>query len=159
ATREAFADLWRFLLGVDLVDRIEAPCRPADEPLEPLLTDPRSCSVTWAGDDLWLRLVDVPRALSARSYAPAGRVVIDVRDAVLPANAGRFEVSDEGVIRSDRAAQVRIDVDALAMLYLGTWRPSDLLAAGRLEVVDAKAVATFGTLLGTDTRPWCGTFF
>ncbi|MGH3518689.1 MAG: GNAT family N-acetyltransferase [Haloechinothrix sp.] len=159
ASDEAFADLWRFLVGVDLVDRIDVPCRPVDEPLETLFTDPRACSVTWLGDDLWLRLVDVRAALSARTYAGDGQVVLEVRDALLPQNSGRYVVSAAGATTTDRSAALRIDVDTAAMLYLGTWRPSALVAAGRVEVIDPQAVKALDRLLATATQPWCGTFF
>ena len=66
---ESFAGLWRYPLSVDLVDVVKARTRPLDEPTALLLTDPRRCW-TVAGDDdgLWLRLVDVPAAPSAREY-------------------------------------------------------------------------------------------
>lgn len=159
ATGEAFADVWRFLLSVDLVDRIEAHNRPADEPLEPMLTDPRACSVTWSADDLWLRLVDVRAALAARRYAGDGRVVIEVRDLFLPDNSGRYLLSSDGVSQTRSAAQLRMDVAALAMLYLGEWRVSALVTAGLIEVVDPRALDEAERLLSSDVRPWCGTFF
>src|SRR5699024_9457691 len=50
------ADLWRFLLGVDLVNSLVAAARPVDEPLEWWLTDRREARTTRVDDDLWLRL-------------------------------------------------------------------------------------------------------
>ncbi|GAB2970985.1 hypothetical protein GCM10017788_21940 [Amycolatopsis acidiphila] len=51
ATDEAFAGLWCYLLGVDLVDGIEAGGRPLDEPTALLFTDPRAVKITGGGDD------------------------------------------------------------------------------------------------------------
>ncbi|MDT7801704.1 MAG: hypothetical protein QOI78_5137, partial [Actinomycetota bacterium] len=65
-TPAAFAGLWRFLLGIDLVDKIVAPGRPLDEPVELILADHRRGNVDRVGDEHWLRLVDVPKALAAR---------------------------------------------------------------------------------------------
>lgn len=159
SSHEGFADLWRYLLGVDLVDQLEAPWRPLDEPLDLLLTDPRACTTTGVGDDVWVRLVDVAAALSARSYKGPGRVVFEVWDAVLPGNAGCYEVSADGVRRTDDAAQLRGDVSAIAQLYLGAWSVPQLVAVGQLEAVDPLAVHHADRLLVTDRQPWCGTFF
>ena len=50
-------------------------------------------------DALWVRIIDVPRALTGRRYASPVDVVIEVRDELLPANArGR------STIRTHRAS-------------------------------------------------------
>ncbi|MGH8922694.1 MAG: sterol carrier protein domain-containing protein [Acidimicrobiales bacterium] len=45
------------------------------------------------------------------------------------------------------------------MLYLGEWRATTLLRAGRLTATDPSAAAHADTLFGTEQRPWCGTHF
>lgn len=159
STPSAFAGLWRYLLGVDLVDRIDAFARPVDEPIGPLLTDQRACGTRSLDDDVWLRLVDVPAALAARTYRGDGSVVIDVLDSLLPANSGRYRLSAAGVARTDEPAAMSMSVDTLAMLYLGGWRVSALITSGRIDVTDAGAITTAERLLATDSAPWCGTFF
>jgi predicted acetyltransferase len=159
ATDQAFADLWRHLLRVDLVGRITAPCRPLDEPLEALLTDSRACEVTSTSDDLWLRVVDVPSALAARGRDGDGSVVIAVADPRRPANPGRYRVSHDGVDRVDTRPQLAMDVAALGMLCLGEWRVRQLAAVGLVDVLDQPAVEVADGLLATSTSPWCGTFF
>lgn len=158
-TDTALAELLRFLLGVDLVGEVVLHSRPTDEPVELMLTDPRAASVSSSGDDLWVRLVDLPRALAARELPGADRVVLEVDDPVLPGNAGRWSVSRDGVIRTDEPTQVRAGVDAVAMMYLGTWRASALAAAGRLDVDDPAAVGALDRLFSARVQPWCGTFF
>lgn len=158
-TPEAFHGLWQYLLGVDLVDRIDAVARPVDEPLELMFVDSRACSTKHVGDDVWLRLVDVQAALGARTYRGTGSVVVDVRDSVLTSNNGRYNISPGGVERTEDAAALSLDVDVLAMLYLGGWRVADLVQAGRIDVVDAGAVAVADALFAADRPPWCGTFF
>ncbi|WP_027941790.1 GNAT family N-acetyltransferase [Amycolatopsis taiwanensis] len=159
ASSEAFAGLWRFLLGVDLVDTISAADRPLDEPTELLFTDPTRCRPA-AGHDhsTWLRLVDVEAALAAREYQ-GDPVVIEVSDPVLEANSGRYRVSPEGVVPTGEPAGLRLGVDALAMLYLGTWRASALAGTGLVQPVEPKAVAAADELFRTDVSAWCGTFF
>ncbi|MGC7099602.1 GNAT family N-acetyltransferase [Amycolatopsis lurida] len=154
----ALGGLWRYLAGVDLVDKIDAQYRPADEPLPLLFEDPRSAKVSGAPDELWLRLVDVPAALAARAYGP-GSLVLEVTDTVLPANAGRYLIDGGEVTRTDRPAQLRLGVTELAMLYLGTWKATALAAAGRAEAVDAAAPAVADDLFGTRAAAWCGSFF
>ncbi|NIH83536.1 GNAT family N-acetyltransferase [Amycolatopsis granulosa] len=158
ATDEAFTGLWRYLLGVDLVDTIRAGERPVDEPVELLFTDIRAVRDTGGGDELWLRLVDVPAALGAREYT-GEPVVLEVADPVLAANSGRYRVSPDGVHRTDETADLRLGVDALAMIYLGTWRPSLLAGAGRIRATSASGLERADRLFTTPVPAWCGTHF
>lgn len=159
ANPDAFAGLWRYLLSVDLVDRIDAFGRPVDEPLAPLLTDQRACETRGVDDDVWVRLVDVPAALGARTYRGPGSVVIDVRDTILTGNSGRYRVSADGCASTDEPAALSMTVDTLAMLYLGGRLVSALVTAGRIEATDVESVAIADRLFATDVAPWCGTPF
>ncbi|MBB4683593.1 GNAT family N-acetyltransferase [Amycolatopsis jiangsuensis] len=159
ANAEAFAGLWRFLLSVDLVDEIALLARPLDEPAALLFSDPRTVKSEGAEDETWLRLVDVPAALAARSYPPVAPVVLEVHDRALPANNGRYLVGQGTVGRTDEKPALRLETDALATLYLGTWRASALAAAGRIEVLDPAAPAAADLLFSTPESPWCGSFF
>lgn len=158
ASDEAFAGLWRYLLSVDLVDTIQAEDRPLDEPTSLLFTDPRVCEVTAVTDDLWLRLADVPAALAARTYE-GEPVVLEVTDPVLEGNSGRYRVGPDGVERTSDPAELRLGVDALAMLYFGGWPASALVAAGRVQVAEASAVTRAEGLFATRPSAWCGTHF
>ncbi|HEV2783528.1 MAG TPA: GNAT family N-acetyltransferase [Actinophytocola sp.] len=157
-TPAAIADLWRYLLGVDLVEDVHAWLRPLDEPLEPMLVN-QHCVRSELDDDLWLRLVDVPAALAARRYGQAEPVVLEVRDRVLPANSGRYRISPLGIERTDGSADLAMDVDVLAMLYLGGTRASALAGIGRIEVAEPAALPRADTLFASDVTAWCGTMF
>lgn len=157
-TPEAYAQLWRFLVGVDLIDQIERLILPTDEPLELLFTDPRAVKITGMWDETWLRLVDVPAALAARERGDA-ELVLEVADPLLPANSGRYLVNQDAVTKTDAPADLRLGVDVLAMLYLGAWRPSALAAVGRIEVAGTEAAQRADRLFGTRLAAWCGTFF
>lgn len=160
AEPEAWAGLWRFLLGVDLVDDVEASLRPTDEPLEWLLADPRAVSVVRREDEVWLRLVDVLSALEARRFEDAGgSVVLEVADPLLPGNAGRFRVGDGPARRVSDEPGLSLGVDALGAVYLGGVAPSVLAGVGRLSVSDPKALVVADRLFATAQRPWCGTYF
>ncbi len=155
----ARAALWRFLLSVDLVSAVHARHRPVDEPVAAMLTDHRHAATLAVEDDLWLRPVDVPAALAARSYRAAAPVVVAVADRLLTANTGHYEVGPDGVRRTGAAAELALDVDTLGMLYLGQWSATALAETGRLEVRDAGAPARADELFTTVTAPWCGTHF
>lgn len=155
----ALAGLWRFLIGIDLTSQIHAFARPMDDLLPALLVDPRPCRTVGIEDELWLRVLDVPAALNARTYGQAEPVVVEVADSRLPANSGAYRVTVDGAARTDAPADVRLDVDTLAMLYLGDWGAGLLARAGRIEVLDAEAPARLDALFKTATGPWCGTGF
>ncbi|HKS49199.1 MAG TPA: GNAT family N-acetyltransferase [Amycolatopsis sp.] len=159
ANAETFAGLWRYLLGVDLVDVIRLEGRPADEPTALLFTDARMCApIAGEDDDAWLRLVDVPAALAAREYEGES-VVIEVVDPVLEANSGRYLVSSGQVVRTGEPAGFRLGVDALAMLYFGAWRASALADTGWIQPIDPSSVARADRLFSTRVAAWCGTHF
>ncbi len=88
---EATAELWRFLFGIDLVERVKCGLVDPAWPLLHMVRDPRRLHLS-VTDGLWLRLVDLEAALRARSYAEAEPVVLEVTDDVRPANAGRWSV-------------------------------------------------------------------
>jgi predicted acetyltransferase len=155
----AFAGLWRFLLSVDLVDEIVNPMRPLDEPTALLFADPRTARIESTEDESWLRLVDVEAALAARAYRTGEPVVLEVTDRMLPANDGRYRITADGAERTDAEPGLRLSVDSLAMLYLGTWRASALAGTGRLDVLDPAAPAAADALFETRETVWCGTFF
>lgn len=159
ATDGARAGLWRFVLGVDLVDDVYAPDLAVDDPVGGYLANPRACRTTGVEDELWLRLLDVEAALNARSYRDAEPVVVDVADELLPANAGRYLIGPSGVERTTADAQVRLGVDALAMLYLGDSKATTLVRTGRADVVDPTAPARLDELFRPADRPWSGTHF
>lgn len=159
ANPAAAADLYRFLLGVDLARRVRVALRPVDEPLEWWLADRRTAEVSHLADDLWLRLVDVPAALAARTYGGTEPVVIEVRDGFLPDNSGNYRIGRDGVDRCDRPAQLALEVDALGAVYLGDVSFVTLAAANRVTVLDPAALATADQVFATPRLPWCGTGF
>ena len=155
----AVAGLWRFLLSVDLVDEVCARRRPTDELVEGLLTDWRACRTHCLDDELWLRVVDLPAALGARTYGAAEPVVVDVTDALRPNGSGRFRITPDGPSPTDEPAALALGVDALGMAYLGTFSFSMLAAIGRVRVLDDKALVEADRLFATDTDAFCGTIF
>jgi predicted acetyltransferase len=156
---EAWADLWLFVLGVDLVGEVSAEGRPVDEPVQWLLGDARACRVPDEFDETWLRLLDVPTALTARTYREGEPVVLGVRDVYLPENSGSYRVTADGVTRVEDEPELVVDVDVLASAYLGDVSFSTLAATRRLDVVEPDALARADTLFAVAEVPWCGSYF
>lgn len=162
-TPAAYAALWRFCLDVDLIGTIRAVARPVDEALRWLLAEPRRLRTTRWTDDLWLRLVDVPVALAARRYAGTGGIVLDVRDAFCPRNAGRYALDggpDGATCRATTtAADLALDVADLGAAYLGGVSFSTLARAGRVEELTPGALRRADALFASEPAPWCATPF
>lgn len=131
------AQLWRYLLGLDLMRTVSAH-RPLPDPLVHLLVDLRHLHAT-IDDALWVRLVDLPRALGQRAFAAPVDLVLEVTDAVLPANAGRWRVSvdtagEPAAARPTRDdADLSLDISDLGAAHLGATHLADLALAGRVH--------------------------
>ncbi len=162
-TPVAYAALWQYLLGVDLVNSVQCSNRPVDEPLRWLLADPRRLRMTRRTDDLWVRVVDVPAALAARRYGVEDGLVLEISDPFLPANAGRYALEagpNEAVCRpTTAAADLALSVADLGAIFLGGVRPSALAYAGRIVEQSTDALRRADALFAADRAPYCGTPF
>src|SRR5262249_44318326 len=88
---QAAAAIFRYLLDIDLVSRVKVQFLPVDHPLVFLAAEPRRLQMLLS-DGLWVRLVDVGAALSARGYGPGEAIVLEVKDAFCPWNEGRYRL-------------------------------------------------------------------
>lgn len=154
ATPDAYAALWRFLAEIDLTVTVTAGNRPVSEPLPWLLADRRAAVDSERADFQWVRLLDVPAALTARRYAVAGSVVVEVVDETGPAGCRvRLDVepgSADGsaeVVPTTTEPDVVLDVAALGAAYLGQVPLAPLRAAGWVEERTPGAVARLSALL------------
>jgi predicted acetyltransferase len=155
------AQLWRFLLDVDLVRTFEAERRPLDCTLRWLFAQPRKVRVSHIGDYLWIRLLDIERSLSAREYRTDGELVLAVTDPFRPANDGTYLLRGDKSLceRTDGDADLELDVGELGAIYLGQTRPSALAAAGRVVERTPGAVARADDLFAWPVAPNCVTRF
>ena len=150
---EATAELWRFLFGIDLVERVKCGLVDPAWPLLHMVQDPRRLHLS-VTDGLWLRLVDLEAALRARSYGESDPIVLEVTDAVRPANAGRWSVGPEPR-RTDSQADVALDVADLASTYLGAFSFERLAAGGRARELRPGGLARATALFATPLPPFC----
>ncbi|MFE1186366.1 GNAT family N-acetyltransferase [[Kitasatospora] papulosa] len=154
--------LWQFVCSIDWITTVRTGYRAPDDLVPLLLPDPRAARVVTYADWLWLRVLDVPRALEARTYATGAALVLDVRD---PAGlaGGRFllEVSPSGAscVPTTRDADLSLDVGELGTLYLGDESALRLAALGRIEEHRAGAAAEADTVFRAPRRAWCPDVF
>lgn len=162
-TTQARAALWQFCFGVDLIKTVRARSRPVDEPLRWMLADPRRLRVTALNDDLFVRLLDIPRALAARRYHVPGQLVLAVDDAFCPENSGRYalEGGPEGATCRPSTADpdLALSVTDLAATYLGGVSFSALARAGRVEAHASAALDRADAMFAVTPAPWCATPF
>jgi predicted acetyltransferase len=167
ADAAAGAALWRDLLSRDLVSEILASNRPADDPLLFQLADPRRARPQVA-DGVWVRLIDLPRALASRAYSAPVDVVLDVTDPLLTQNAGRWRLRAPGPAglaagasceRTSDAADVALDVRELGAAYLGGTRLGSLAAAGLVAELRPGALGPLSAAMTWDPAPWCPAIF
>ena len=162
ATDEAYAALWQFCFGVDLIDSTEAMNRPVDDPLLWMLAEPRRLQRT-PTDDTWLRLVDVAAALSGRTYASEGSVRFEVLDGFCPWNEGRLELEGgpNGAACRPTAESTDIVLSAvdLAAVYLGAARFRTLAQAARVHEHTPGAIDRADAMFMTEVQPWCPSRF
>ena len=156
--------LLRYCCELDLVGRIKLPYFPLAEPLRWGLADPRRLRATAVDDVLWVRVLDVPAALGARRYATGGRVVLELDDAFLPRNSGRYELAagPDGAAEcrtTDAEADLALGAADLGAIYLGGVSLATLAAVGRVRERRPGALARAAAMFLADPPPYCDTDF
>lgn len=156
----ACAALWSDLLTRDLVAEVSARGRPLDEPLRFLLADPRRARPS-VHDGLWVRIIDLPAALTRRCYTAEADVVIEVVDDLIPANTGRWRLSagsgdaaSASCERTSASADITLPVWALGAAYLGGTKLSALARAGQLTEHAKGSTDRLSAAMGWDMPPW-----
>lgn len=151
----ALGALWRFAIEHDLVSRVVAPMRPVDEPLPWWVDDPRG-AVSAVTDHGWLRILDVPAALQARTYATAAAVTLRVTDPLGYAEGTwRVEVAEgrATVTPTDAEPDLALSVVELSAVYLGGHPLAVLAAAGRITG-RGEAIAALDAALRAPRAPF-----
>ena len=161
-TAEARTAIWGFLLGLDLMARLRWELAPSDHPLPHMVANAQDVGMRNA-DALWVRLVDVPRALAARSYREPFEVVFEVADEVCPWNAGRWALRWDGstatCARSAIPAGLELGVADLGAAYLGGTTLDQLARARRVTELRGGALAAASRAFQGARAPWCPEIF
>ncbi|NIK62174.1 GNAT family N-acetyltransferase [Kribbella shirazensis] len=147
----AYRALWQHLLTMDLSAKLGYGYGAVDEPLLQLVRTPTALDRR-VGESLWVRVTDVPQALQQRRYAVPVEVVLDVTDALIESNNGRFrltaDASSVSCERTDAAADLSLSVAELGAAYLGGRQLAEFAATGRVVEQTpgalGRATAAFG---------------
>lgn len=153
-----FTALARFVLGHDLVTQVVFKHVPPGHPLRWQLADFRAGEVGGDTDWLWVRILDVPRALTARGWFADGELVLDVDDPFLGERDRYLLTVRDGkaeCVATDREPDLSLDVRDLGSVYLGGTAPSTLVRAGHIRAHHPGAAALADALFRTERAPHC----
>lgn len=160
STPGSWSALWSLVLGLDLATRVKAPFRPSDDPLFEYLAGVRRVERTLT-DTVWVRLLDVERALTSRTYGQPGALTIAVDDAMGFAN-GAYRLEWDGhrieCGGTSGPADLEIDVSILGGAFLG--RP--VFAAAALAGTiggSIEAAMLADRMFGYHRSPYCPEVF
>ncbi|MFD5075446.1 GNAT family N-acetyltransferase [Streptomyces sp. NPDC058371] len=154
--------LWQYLCSIDWIATVKTGWRAPDDLMPHFLPDPRAARLTTQADWLWVRVLDVVRALEARTYGGSGVLVLQVTDRDgLSAGRYRLDAGPDGASCAPTAqdAELTLDMGELASLWLGDESAVRLAALGRVREERAGAASVADALLRTSRRPWCPDIF
>lgn len=164
ATQAGYLELWQFLGSIDLVRQVSWQDAPVDDPLAWALDDPRCIDSSDYRDMLWLRVLDVEKALGARRYPLDGSLVLSVADS-LGFTAGTYLLGIRGGEAAVSAAppgtapDLTLDVAQLGSIYLGGVCPVTLTAAGKIAEHTPGAALKARLMFAVERAPHCLTHF
>jgi predicted acetyltransferase len=162
ATEDGLAAVWGYLLGLDLTRKLTWHLAAADDPLPQMVHNAVHARVS-VSPALWVRLVDLPRALAGRSYAQPFEVVLEVADEVCPWNAGRWALRWDGsaatCARTATPASLELGPEELGAAYLGGTTLDQLARAGRVRELRTGALAAASRAFQGPRAPWCPEIF
>jgi predicted acetyltransferase len=141
---------------------VTAGDRPVDDALPWLLDNARAVRQAGRADFLWVRVLDVATSLTSRSYAAAGRLVLEVVDpSGLTGGTFSLDASSHGAVCSATGARadLTLPIRALGAAYLGGVRFGTLHAAGWLDEHTPGSVARADAVFAGTVAPWCNTLF
>jgi predicted acetyltransferase len=159
---DAHGGLWRLLLGLDLMARVRWDNLPPDDALFQRLRDPRVVKVN-VTDGLHVRVLDVPMALTTRSYAGSGNVVLEVVDETGGWAAGRWalDATPDGATctATTASADLTLSAEELGAAYLGDTTLRSMSDAGRVDEHVPGAADRASALLAWPRAAWCPEIF
>jgi predicted acetyltransferase len=159
-TPEAWASLWSNLLSHDLVAKFTARLRSPEDPIFDLLSGPRRAQAE-VNDGLWVRVMDVPAALTSRQYESKFTGVIEVRDPMgLAGGTFQLEASPDGSECKPTSGDpaISMEIEDLGAVYMGGGGFRRLARSGRITGSD-ETLKGADLAFGWDPMPWCPEIF
>lgn len=139
-TPAASRRLWSVLADLDLMTSFRVAGLPLDDPAIMLAEDLRGLDVKLK-DHIWVRILDIPAALTARTYGVDLDLTVAVRDDTIAENSHPWRIRISGgeatVTRTeqDSSIDLRMGIQDLSAAYLGGTTIDSLAGAGLVEEV------------------------
>lgn len=164
----AYSALWAFLGAIDLTVRVKYQTAAQQSPLQWLLTNPRRVKVINTYDGIWLRMLDVKKALEARAWLVGGELTLRINDDMgfvdgtykleSDGQAATVTVLDSGeagaASQAGSVADLEMNVSELGSLYLGGADPVVLARAGRITELRPGAALEARSLFALERAPY-----
>jgi predicted acetyltransferase len=154
----AHAALWRYCLSIDLMAKTTWWNLPVDDPILTWLEQSRQTS-RQTTDAMWLRILDLPAALSGRTYSADVDVVVEVKDTRFTANAGTWRLTagadSASCERTDASPDLTLDVRSLGAALLGGPTLQSLGDAGWIVEHTDGALAAASAAFTARHAPYC----
>ncbi|GAB6897139.1 GNAT family N-acetyltransferase [Kineosporia succinea] len=158
-TTSALTALHHFTLNHDLTQQTVLKHVPRNHPLRTQLSDTRAAQVTNDTDWLWVRILDIPRALTTRGWGSTDAdLVLDVHDPFLHEHTRHHLHTHNGHATcepTDRDPDLTLDIRDLGSLYLSGTTPSTLIHAGHIHPHHPEAAALADAVFDTGQPPHC----
>jgi predicted acetyltransferase len=154
--------LWRYCIEMDWIGTVRADQMGPEDPLRWYLDDARAIGERDRADLLWLRILDVPQALSGRAYLAPGTLVLDVDDPLkLAGGRFRLDVTSTGATcePTDAAPDLEVSVQVLSSAYLGGYTLASMAAAGLVTECTPGSLAIADAMFRSPVVPSCPTHF
>jgi predicted acetyltransferase len=154
----AYAELWRFAINFDLSTTVAWWNAPSDDPIQVWLDQPRHAT-RQIEDQMYVRILDLPGAVAARTYSSDVDVVVEVSDRHIAANAGRWRLTagphGASAVRSTASADLSLDIRTLGAAYLGGPAIEEHAAADWVTENTPGSVAALGSAFHAAIAPYC----
>ena len=156
---EAARALWNYIRRHDLVGRVNFRGAAEDDVIPDLLLEPRMLNKK-VSDGIWMRVVDVEKALGQRPYGGRGELTFAITgDTECPWNNGTYLLETDGptahVTRTTREPELTMPPATLASLISGYRPATHFLRAGRLAEHRDGAALRANALFRTEYAPYC----
>lgn len=157
-TPAASRRLWSVLGDLDLMGSFGVSVLPLDDPAILLAEDVRGLDVRLK-DHVWIRILDVPAALQARTYRADLDLTIEVKDDTIAENSHPWHLLvNNGVAtvtrgERDSSIDLRIGIQDLSAAYLGGTTIDALARAGLIEEIQQGAASQLSDAFRSPVAP------
>ena len=160
ATPAAAHRLWSAMTSFDLLRELQVDSVALDDHIMLLADDPRALKARHI-DKVWIRVLDVPGALTARTYSADLDVRIAIDDPLVGVNDCTWHVTIRDGVASVTVttgpADLRLDMRTLSAIYLGGVTLTQLALTGLVDG-DPATIEAMSRAFRADVMP-SGTFY